>query len=116
VQGSKRRYLTCVTAGQLISALGQKRTNRLGPKFGFVRYCPKVDITRRIPCRHLTIALASRSGVMPPAQSRSVDDRDDRSGRNIGAALSLPLGERGPDLNLVFPVPRPRGRGQTFLQ
>ena len=29
-----------------MSALGQKRTNSPGPKFAFVRYCPKADIGR----------------------------------------------------------------------
>ena len=31
-----------------MSALGQKRTNHRGPKFGFVRYCPKAANTGAI--------------------------------------------------------------------
>jgi hypothetical protein len=50
---------------------------------------------------------------MPRAQSRTVDDRDDRSGCKFGAAL-IPLESAAPISTRYSPIPRPRGRGRHF--
>ena len=44
------------------------------------------------------------------AGSQRIDLGETGTGSNFGAALRHR--ERGPDLNLVFPIPRPRGRGR----
>jgi hypothetical protein len=50
-----------------MSALGHKRTNRPGPKFDFVRYCPKAD---NRGCRSIVRFVPQADIALGPLENR----------------------------------------------
>lgn len=59
------------------------------------------------------IGAVPRASTMPPAQSRSIDDRGYWRGSKVGAAL-VPIGSAAPTSTWYSPIPRPGGRGRHF--
>jgi hypothetical protein len=52
-----------------MSALGQKRTNRPGPKSDFARYCPKADNAARSKRPLCAISGTRSEGECPPTEA-----------------------------------------------
>jgi len=54
-----------------MSAVGQKRTNHPGPKYGFVRYCPKAD--KILQLREMTLSASGERKSRDKVDIRAAD-------------------------------------------